>query len=135
VIVICNILSHERICLSFTIAAGPRQRSHSQVRVQLNSRPYFTVSDRRVPQTGGSGPRIYIPQALGSLLVAYYDSQEIFNHDSQKAEDASGLLPFSGYLIENIRLCLTDSSLMLLHPKGTTKLQVFNARNFTVPIQ
>jgi hypothetical protein len=35
--------------LSFTTAAGPRQRSHSWVRVRWDSRPYFTVSDLRLP--------------------------------------------------------------------------------------
>jgi hypothetical protein len=35
--------------LSFTIAAGARQRSHSRVRVLWDSRPYFTVSDSRLP--------------------------------------------------------------------------------------
>jgi hypothetical protein len=48
--------------LSFTIAAGPRLRSHSQVRVPRDSWSPFTVSDSRVPQPGGPGPRIYIPQ-------------------------------------------------------------------------
>jgi hypothetical protein len=38
-------LSDERMSLSFTIAAGHHQRSHSRVRVPWNSRPYFTVSD------------------------------------------------------------------------------------------
>jgi hypothetical protein len=42
-------LSDERTGLSFTIAAGPRQRSHSRVRVSWDSRPYFTVSDSRLP--------------------------------------------------------------------------------------
>jgi hypothetical protein len=42
-------LSAERSALSFTIAAGPRQRSHSQVWVPWDSRPYFTVSDSRLP--------------------------------------------------------------------------------------
>jgi hypothetical protein len=41
--------------LSFTIAAGPRQRSHSRVRVPWDSRPYFTVET--------------------SLFVSSYDSQ------------------------------------------------------------
>jgi hypothetical protein len=40
-------LSDERMNLSFTIAAGPRQRSHFRVRVMLDSQPYFTVSDLR----------------------------------------------------------------------------------------
>jgi hypothetical protein len=72
-----------RIGLSFTIAAGPRHRSYSQVRVPQDSWPHFTVSNSRLPQPGRPGPRIYIPQeqggpvilqALGSLFVASYDS-------------------------------------------------------------
>jgi hypothetical protein len=42
-------LSDERTGLSFTIAAGPRQRCHSRVRVPCDSWPYFTVSDSRLP--------------------------------------------------------------------------------------
>jgi hypothetical protein len=55
--------------LSFTVAAGPRQRSHSRVRVPRDSRQYFTVSDSRLPQPGGPGPRIYIPQEQGGLII------------------------------------------------------------------
>jgi hypothetical protein len=70
--------------LSFTIDAGPRQRSHSQVRSR-GTHDHILLSQIRVPpQPGGRGPRIYIPQeqgspvippALGSLFVASYDSQ------------------------------------------------------------
>jgi hypothetical protein len=42
-------LSDERTGLSFTIAPGPRQRSHFRVRVPWCSSPYFTVSDSRLP--------------------------------------------------------------------------------------
>jgi hypothetical protein len=42
-------VSGERTGLSFIIATGPRQRSHSWVRVPWDSRPYFTVSDLRLP--------------------------------------------------------------------------------------
>jgi hypothetical protein len=42
-------LSDETTNLSFTISAGTRQRSHPRVRVPWNSRPYFTVSDSRLP--------------------------------------------------------------------------------------
>jgi hypothetical protein len=42
-------LSDERTGLSFTIAAGPRQRSHSRLRVPWDSQTYFTVSDFRLP--------------------------------------------------------------------------------------
>jgi hypothetical protein len=39
----------ERTGLSFTIAAGPRQRSHSRVWVTSDSRPYSFASDSRLP--------------------------------------------------------------------------------------
>jgi hypothetical protein len=42
-------LSDEMTGLSFTIAADPRQRSHSRVRVPWDSRPHFTGSDSRLP--------------------------------------------------------------------------------------
>jgi hypothetical protein len=81
---LCNILSEERMGLSFIIAAGSRQCSHSQVRVLWDSWTYFTLSDSRLRQHGEQVPRIYIPQlggpavapALGSLFVASYDSQD-----------------------------------------------------------
>jgi hypothetical protein len=71
-------LSDERTGLSFKIAAGPRQRSHSRVRVPLLSQirdspnlegqvPVFMSRRNRVAQ-------LY-PQALGSLFVTSYDSQ------------------------------------------------------------
>jgi hypothetical protein len=42
-------LSDERTGLTITIAASPRQRSHSGVRVPWDSRPFLTVSDSRLP--------------------------------------------------------------------------------------
>jgi hypothetical protein len=51
-----GVISDERKCVSFTIAAGPRQPNHSQVRVPRDSKPYFTVSDSRLLQPAGSGP-------------------------------------------------------------------------------
>jgi hypothetical protein len=42
-------LSDERTGVSFAIATGPRQRRHYRVRVPLDSRPYFTDSDSRLP--------------------------------------------------------------------------------------
>jgi hypothetical protein len=70
--------------LSFTVVAGPRKRSHSQVSFPLDSWPHFTVSDSRLPNLEDQVPvfispsdrvaQLY-PQALGSLFVASYDSQ------------------------------------------------------------
>jgi hypothetical protein len=48
--------------LSYTIAAGPRQRSHSRVR-------RFTVSDSRLSPRGGSGPCIYITEKQGGPVI------------------------------------------------------------------
>jgi hypothetical protein len=50
-------LSGERTGLSFTIAAGARQVSHSRVRVPWDSRTYFTVSDSRLPFSSPSTTR------------------------------------------------------------------------------
>jgi hypothetical protein len=55
--------------LSFTIAAGPRQRSHSQIRVPRDSRPHFTVSHSRLAVPGGPSPRIYIPQEQDDPVI------------------------------------------------------------------
>jgi hypothetical protein len=49
VLLMWGALSDEKSGLSFTIAAGPHQRSHSRVRVPWGSRPYFTVSNSRLP--------------------------------------------------------------------------------------
>jgi hypothetical protein len=56
--------------LSFTTAVGPNQRSHSQVRVLRDSWPYFTVSESRLPQSGGPGPRIHIALEYGGPVMA-----------------------------------------------------------------
>jgi hypothetical protein len=62
-------LSDERTCLSFTIAAGLHQRSYSRVRVPRDSWPHFTVSDSKLFQPGGPGPRIYIRQEQGGPVI------------------------------------------------------------------
>jgi hypothetical protein len=62
-------LSGERTVLPFTIAAGRRQRSYSWIRVPRDSRPHFTVSDSRLPQPGGPGPHIYVPQEQGGPVI------------------------------------------------------------------
>jgi hypothetical protein len=41
-------LSDERTGMSLTITAGPRQGSHSRVRVLWDSRPYFIITDSRL---------------------------------------------------------------------------------------
>jgi hypothetical protein len=66
---LCNILSEERMGLSFAIAPNTRQRSHSQVRVPRDSWLHFTVSDPKLPEPGEPGPHIYIPQEQGGPVI------------------------------------------------------------------
>jgi hypothetical protein len=64
-----GVLSHERMGLSITIAAGPRQHSHSRVRVPWDSQPYFTVSDSRLPFSS--------PPATRRVTVEVFDPASI----------------------------------------------------------
>jgi hypothetical protein len=64
---LCNILSYEKMSLSFTIADGPPQR---QVRVPRDSWPHFTVSDSRLPKPGRPHTRIYISQELSGPVIS-----------------------------------------------------------------
>jgi hypothetical protein len=68
-LLIWDAVSDERTGLSFTIAAGLRQHSHSRVRVPRDSWPYFTLSDSRLPQPGRPGSRICIPQEQGGPVI------------------------------------------------------------------
>jgi hypothetical protein len=43
--------------------------SHSRVQVPRDSWPYFTVSDSRLHQPGGSGFLIYISQEQGGPVI------------------------------------------------------------------
>jgi hypothetical protein len=46
--------------LTSTIAAGPRQRIHSRIRVPWDLRPYFTLSDSRFPFLSPSNGRLLL---------------------------------------------------------------------------
>jgi hypothetical protein len=75
-----GVLSDERKRLSFTIAAGPRQRSHSRVRVPWNSRPYFTVSDSRLrflspPTTHRATVEVFDPASTRDWLHSESESE------------------------------------------------------------
>jgi hypothetical protein len=61
----CRVLSDEWTGLTFIIAAGPSQRSHSRVRFPWDSWPYFTVSDSRLPF---SSP----PTTRGATVKVFY---------------------------------------------------------------
>jgi hypothetical protein len=84
------ILSDECIGLSYTIAAGPRQHSYSEVRVPRDSWPYFTVWNSRLPQPGGPSTSIYIPQEQCGPVISPgtgfpFQSQSYVTVDGQSA--------------------------------------------------
>jgi hypothetical protein len=93
-------LSNKRTGLLFIIAAGPHQRSHSQVRVLRVSRPILLSQTRDCPNLEGQvlvfiSPRNRAaqlkPQVLDSLFVAFYDSQdtvEVFEPASTRGTDS-----------------------------------------------
>jgi hypothetical protein len=62
-------LSDERMGLSFTIAACPLQAIILGPRVPRDLWPYFTLSNSRLLQHGGPGPRIYIPPEQGGPVM------------------------------------------------------------------
>jgi hypothetical protein len=60
------------MCLSFTIAANPRPRIHSQVRVLQDSWPHSTVSDSRLLQPGGQVPVFISSRNMVTQLYPRY---------------------------------------------------------------
>jgi hypothetical protein len=90
-----NTLSEKRTDLLFAIAAGPGQHRHFWSQLPQYSRPYFTVSDLKLPQPGVPGPRIYILLEKGALVLppgtgfpflvlptTYRDTVEVFEPPS-----------------------------------------------------
>jgi hypothetical protein len=65
-------VSGERTGLLFKIAAGPCQHSHSRIRVPWDSRPYFTVSDLRLPFS--SPP---ITRKENHIQITHYNSLSV----------------------------------------------------------
>jgi hypothetical protein len=89
-LLIWGALSNERTGLSFAIAAGPRQLSHSRVPVPWDSRSYFTVSDSRLPFS--------LPLTTRSATV------KVFDHTSTRDIHSFRSLTFIWrYVFETIR--------------------------------
>jgi hypothetical protein len=65
-------LSAEMTGLSFTIAAGPRQHSHSRVSPLGFMTVFYCLRFEPRPQPGGQSPRIYTPQEnCGSVIPPF----------------------------------------------------------------
>jgi hypothetical protein len=109
-------LSDKRMGLPLTIAADLHQRSHSWFRVPWDSWPYFTVSDSRLSQPGGPGPRIYVPRNRVAQLYPQalgYSSQVKVTLRLTVSQSVSLVLsPLRGSW-PNIYYCLTITVLFL----------------------
>jgi hypothetical protein len=103
----------ERTDLSFTIAAGPRQPSHSWVRVPSVSEPYFTVSDSRLPISSTPTTRratveVFNPASareLTATIVLLITSQQ-GPHRKHSFSDAVQLFPLK-YICLRSRYLIT----------------------------
>jgi hypothetical protein len=84
VLFLSGALSNERTGLSFVYAAGPCQRSLSRVWVPWYSRPYFTVSDSRLP--------------FSSPLATRRVTVEVFDPASTRVSQNCQLLLASQYI-------------------------------------
>jgi hypothetical protein len=99
--------------LSFTIAAGPRQRSHSQVRVPRESiQP--SVSDWTLPQSGRSGSSIDIPQEQRGPVISPGTLLSMLNR-------AQGTFKIYFHILYSVRKKTQRSEAVSLVP-----LQVYN---------
>jgi hypothetical protein len=94
--------SDERTGLSFTVLAGPRQRSHSLVQVPRDSRPYFTVSGFETSffiasydsQSYGGGIRPILHTGVTpTQLTVYHITSRIGPHGKHRSSIALQLFP------------------------------------------
>jgi hypothetical protein len=99
-------VSDERIGLSFTIVTGPRQHSHSRVRVPWDLRPYVTVSGLRLPFLSPSTTRratveIFYPASTREELNWILSGADHIENNASNTTStvARGPLPSSGCLL------------------------------------
>jgi hypothetical protein len=109
-LLVCGALSDERTGLSFTISAGPRQRSYSRVRVPWDSRPYLLYQIRDFPfcrflRLAGLRWRYSTPPPHGSEILrpAYNPTAPINRkHSSSIAACLSAAVPTWSLLSQSI---------------------------------
>jgi hypothetical protein len=110
--------------LSFTTAAGPRQRSHSQVWLPRDSWPHFTVWNSRLPQPGGPGPCIYITKKQGGPIISpgtgfpfrrlrFRATVEVFDLVSTRESDSSAII-YDWLLLYNVEADRQTKHFLLL---------------------
>jgi hypothetical protein len=110
-------LSNERTGRSFVYATGPCQRSLSWVQVPWDSRPYFTVSDLRLPFSSPPTTRrvtveVFDP-ASTRVTALLSQSQSHITTDGQSVSKSWYRAPSGAH--DQIFICLT---VMFLFPWG-----------------
>jgi hypothetical protein len=88
-------LSDERSGLSFLCAASPCQRSHSRVRVPWDLRPYFTLSDLRLPLSRNSSCFLLYSLGMDHIENTYPNSSSIVasrNYRTDRVENTASQL-------------------------------------------
>jgi hypothetical protein len=127
---------------SFTIAAGPRQRSHSQVRVSRDSWPHFTVSDSRLSHVNSivilqDYPLQQKSMLAGRWLAMEYSGFQVTCHNNNNNNGLDLIGPFR--LINLVRPSLhfsseTSISSWLLLPNLFRYWIMFNVLHMLQPI-
>jgi hypothetical protein len=105
--------------LSFTIAAGPRQRSHSQVRVPWDSWPYFYGLRFETPSTCRARSSYLYPTGTGwpsytprHWVTAISQSQSYITTDGQSASLSWNKAPIWG-LRQDLYYCRTAAGFLM----------------------
>jgi hypothetical protein len=112
-------LSDKRTGLSFTTAPGPRKGSHFRVRVPWDLRPYFTVSDSRIPVSSPSMTRrvrveVFDPTSTWVFNpITTSESESYITTDGQSASLSWNKAPIWG-LRPDFYYCQTVTCLLML---------------------
>jgi hypothetical protein len=105
-------LSDEKTGLSFTIAAGPRQRSHFRVRVPWDSWPYFTLWDSRLS--------FLLPLTTRRATVEVFDAAS-----TRDWLTASQLVSFCPYKAAGVGINSLKSSVSSIHGNSSSPIRCY----------
>jgi hypothetical protein len=116
VLLLWSSLFDERTGLSSVYAAGPHQRSLSQVRFPWNSWPYFTLSDLRLPVSSPPTTRRFTVEVFGAASIRVLSGstrvESYVTADNQSASLSWNKEPIWG-LLPDFYYCQTVACLLM----------------------